>query len=49
MSISIETFDLIGELNPGRMLGSVPLIKKSIADLYNEKEIKAVRWAEMFE
>lgn len=24
-------------------------IKKSIADLYNEKEIKAVRWAEMFE
>lgn len=23
--------------------------KKSIADLYNEKEIKAVRWAEMFE
>ncbi|MBP1163707.1 methylmalonyl-CoA mutase [Chryseobacterium sp. PvR013] len=24
-------------------------VKKSIADLYNEKEIKAVRWAEMFE
>ncbi|PTT34629.1 methylmalonyl-CoA mutase [Chryseobacterium sp. HMWF028] len=24
-------------------------IKKSIAELYNEKEIKAVRWAEMFE
>jgi len=24
-------------------------IKKSIEDLYNEKEIKAVRWAEMFE
>ncbi|RXM51134.1 MULTISPECIES: methylmalonyl-CoA mutase family protein [unclassified Chryseobacterium] len=24
-------------------------IKKSISDLYNEKEIKAVRWAEMFE
>ncbi|WP_374464276.1 methylmalonyl-CoA mutase family protein [Chryseobacterium sp.] len=24
-------------------------IKKSVADLYNEKEIKAVRWAEMFE
>jgi len=24
-------------------------VKKSIGDLYNEKEIKAVRWAEMFE
>lgn len=24
-------------------------VKKSIADLYSEKEIKAVRWAEMFE
>lgn len=24
-------------------------VKKSIAELYNEKEIKAVRWAEMFE
>ena len=24
-------------------------VKKSITDLYNEKEIKAVRWAEMFE
>ena len=24
-------------------------VKKSIRDLYNEKEIKAVRWAEMFE
>ncbi len=24
-------------------------LKKSIGDLYNEKEIKAVRWAEMFE
>lgn len=24
-------------------------VKKSVADLYNEKEIKAVRWAEMFE
>nr|WP_315032269.1 methylmalonyl-CoA mutase family protein [uncultured Chryseobacterium sp.] len=24
-------------------------LKKSISDLYNEKEIKAVRWAEMFE
>ncbi|WP_288445756.1 methylmalonyl-CoA mutase family protein [uncultured Chryseobacterium sp.] len=24
-------------------------VKKTIADLYNEKEIKAVRWAEMFE
>ncbi|SDI90911.1 methylmalonyl-CoA mutase family protein [Chryseobacterium jejuense] len=24
-------------------------VKKSIADLYDEKEIKAVRWAEMFE
>ncbi|WP_336961515.1 methylmalonyl-CoA mutase family protein [Chryseobacterium contaminans] len=24
-------------------------VKKSISDLYNEKEIKAVRWAEMFE
>lgn len=24
-------------------------IKKSVEDLYNEKEIKAVRWAEMFE
>ncbi|OCA72014.1 methylmalonyl-CoA mutase [Chryseobacterium artocarpi] len=24
-------------------------VKKSIIDLYNEKEIKAVRWAEMFE
>ncbi|ANF52414.1 methylmalonyl-CoA mutase [Chryseobacterium glaciei] len=24
-------------------------IKKSVAELYNEKEIKAVRWAEMFE
>lgn len=24
-------------------------VKKSIVDLYNEKEIKAVRWAEMFE
>ncbi|WP_292010481.1 methylmalonyl-CoA mutase family protein [Chryseobacterium sp.] len=24
-------------------------VKKSIEDLYNEKEIKAVRWAEMFE
>jgi methylmalonyl-CoA mutase len=24
-------------------------VKKSAADLYNEKEIKAVRWAEMFE
>ncbi|MFP3590939.1 methylmalonyl-CoA mutase family protein [Chryseobacterium sp. SIMBA_038] len=24
-------------------------VKKSVAELYNEKEIKAVRWAEMFE
>ncbi|MGE4514564.1 MAG: methylmalonyl-CoA mutase, partial [Chryseobacterium sp.] len=24
-------------------------VKKSIEDLYDEKEIKAVRWAEMFE
>ena len=24
-------------------------VKKSVADLYNDKEIKAVRWAEMFE
>lgn len=24
-------------------------VKKSVGDLYNEKEIKAVRWAEMFE
>ncbi|WP_284459923.1 methylmalonyl-CoA mutase family protein, partial [Chryseobacterium sp.] len=24
-------------------------VKKSIDELYNEKEIKAVRWAEMFE
>lgn len=24
-------------------------VKKSVADLYNEKEIKAIRWAEMFE
>ncbi|MFC3157769.1 methylmalonyl-CoA mutase family protein [Chryseobacterium arachidis] len=24
-------------------------VKKSVEELYNEKEIKAVRWAEMFE